>query len=578
VSDTERTIRVDNHRGQTHQPWTSFHIPSRAAAAGRALVHRRRQSQADPRRFDLPQPPSDEERAWYLGRQHRWLMLLQAVSFALVSFSATKLALSTPSFVILLIPVLLYTVTMTVSIASSSRRRRVDIIDHEYRVADYHPDEFPTIDVFLPTAGEPLAVLNNTYRYVARMQWPVPIRVLVLDDGGREEVRVAAEGHGFRYLSRPNRGHLKKAGNLRFGYEQSDSDLIVIFDADFAPRSDFLANLVPYFEDERVGIVQSPQFFDARKTMHWLQRGAGATQELFYRWVQPSRDRSDAAICVGSCAVYRRRALVAAGGFAQIGHSEDVHTGVNMLRVGYIVRYVPVLVAKGLCPDQLGGFVNQQYRWCTGSMSLLRDETFHANRTIRWRQRLCFWAGFLYYITTAVNVLVTPVFLVLMFWLVPDWVYPRNSLYVCGGLVMWLIVNPLVMRGHWRISVLRVQMLYSYAHATAIWHIIRGRSQEWVATGAASTRSTPIAVSVTRLMRVHVIVMQIAIVIGLAAAIALEGFGRFWTVTLLAGLTAYVQLPAVFTPRAITEPSDPAPLAAWPSPTTARATDVWSDA
>ncbi len=142
--------------------------------------------------------------------------------------------------------------------------------------------------------------------------------------------------------------------------------------------------------------------------MHWLQRGAGATQELFYRWVQPSRDRSDAAICVGTCAVYRRRALDAAGGFAQIGHSEDVHTGVKLLRAGFLVRYVPVLVAKGLCPDQLGGFVNQQYRWCTGSMSLLRDETFHANRTICRRQRLCFWSGFLYYITTAVNVLVTP--------------------------------------------------------------------------------------------------------------------------------------------------------------------------
>jgi cellulose synthase/poly-beta-1,6-N-acetylglucosamine synthase-like glycosyltransferase len=496
--------------------------------------------------FDLPDPPNDKELFWYLGRQHRWLMVFQAVSFSLVAFSATKLAFSTPSFVILLAPVLLYTVTMSVSIASSSRRRRVDRIDHEFRIADYHPDVYPTVDVFLPTAGEPMTVLRNTYRHVAAMQWPSPIRVHVLDDGGRDEVESVARQHGFRYLSRPDRGYLKKAGNLRYGYEHSDSDLIVIFDADFAPRADFLHHLVPYFEDENVGIVQSPQFFDARRRMHWLQRGAGATQELFYRWVQPARDRSDAAICVGSCAVYRRSALVDAGGFAQIGHSEDVHTGVNMLRVGYVVRYVPALVAKGLCPDQLGGFVNQQYRWCTGSMSLLRDESFHSNRVIRWRQRLCFWAGFLYYITTAVNVLVTPGFLVLMFWMVPDWIYPKNSLYLAGGLIMWLVINPLVMRGYWRISVLRVQMLYSYAHATAIWHIIRGKTQEWVATGAASNRSTPIAVSVTRLMRVHVVAVQSAILLGLVHAIALEGIARFWTVTLLACLTAYVQLPAVF--------------------------------
>ena len=62
-------------------------------------------STANPERYDLPDPPTDEEQYWYLGRQHRWMMLLQAISFALVTFSATKLALSTPSFVILLIPV-----------------------------------------------------------------------------------------------------------------------------------------------------------------------------------------------------------------------------------------------------------------------------------------------------------------------------------------------------------------------------------------------------------------------------------------------------------------------------------------
>jgi cellulose synthase (UDP-forming) len=62
--------------------------------------------------------------------------------------------------------------------------------------------------------------------------------------------------------------------------------------------------------------------------MSWLQRGAGATQELFYRWIQPSRDRAGAPICVGTCAVYRLAALASVGGFAQIEHSEDVHTGI----------------------------------------------------------------------------------------------------------------------------------------------------------------------------------------------------------------------------------------------------------
>ena len=96
--------------------------------------------------------------------------------------------------------------------------------------------------------------------------------------------------------------------------------------------------------------------------------------------MQPARDAVDAAICVGTNAVYRRSALDEVGGFAQIGHSEDVHTGVKLAKAGYRTRYVPVNLAKGMCPDTFDGFVNQQYRWCTGSMSLLADPDFHRSR------------------------------------------------------------------------------------------------------------------------------------------------------------------------------------------------------
>ncbi len=499
----------------------------------------------------LPSPPTDAEKYWYMGRQHRWLLLVQSLSFALIGVSIMRFSLSDTRVLWFLAPFSLYAVALVVSLLSSTRAKRVDRMDHELRVLEYAPETHPSVDVFLPTAGEALDVLANTYRHVAALVWPAPITVYVLDDSARDEVRRLAEGYGFTYRTRPDRGRLKKAGNLRFGYEQSDGDLIAIFDADFVPRPDYLSELVPYFEQEDVGIVQSPQFFDTHPGMNWLQRCAGATQELFYRWIQPARDRSNAAICVGTCAVYRRKALDAAGGFAQIGHSEDVHTGVNLMKAGYGLRYVPILVSKGLCPDEVLPFLNQQYRWCTGSMSLLADSTFHNDPHIAPRQRLAFWAGFLYYITTALNVFTTALPALAMLWLLPQYVFPRNSLYLVGALLMWLLVLPVMFRSRWRIDVLRVQALYSFAHAVAIFHVLTGRTREWVATGQAGQaakqgRTTPLGVTVLRVAKVWIAATQTFIWLGLARGVLEFGIGNFWAMILLAGISSYVLVPILF--------------------------------
>ena len=105
-------------------------------------------------------------------------------------------------------------------------------------------------------------------------------------------------------------------------------DFFAIFDADFCPRPDFLKELiVEHLDDEKIAIVQSPQFFRVTDEQTWVEQGAGATQELFYRVVQVNRNRWGASICVGSNALYRRAALEEVGGTAEIGFSEDVHTG-----------------------------------------------------------------------------------------------------------------------------------------------------------------------------------------------------------------------------------------------------------
>ncbi len=493
-----------------------------------------------PVREYFPEPPDDQQKYSYFGRQHRWIFGLLFLSFASVMFGLARMARHTWWTRTFYLLIAIQTVCVVVSMTSSTRKRRISLAAHQRKVARWRPTHYPSVDVFLPSAGETIPMLKNTYRHVAQLRWPGQLHVYVLDDSARPHVAGLALAHGFTYLSRPNRGHLKKAGNLGYGYRQSTGDFIVVLDADFAPRSDFLHELMPYMDDPDVGIVQSPQFFDVNSGFNWLQRAAGATQELFYRWIQPARDGRNAAICVGTNAIYRRAGLRRSGGFAQIGHSEDVHTGVNLMKVGYLVRYVPVNVAKGVCPDAFDGFTNQQYRWCTGSMSLLVDRQFH-QASLKVGQRLCYWTGFLYYITTALITFSGPLPGLTMLWAFPRDVNPANYLPLVGVVGVWAILMPAITHGRWRPDVIRVQILIGFCHALAIADILRGRTADWVPTGAA--KKTPVYRKVARLVRCWGGFCFAATWAGALFDLARFGWEQYWTTLLFALPSLYFMLP-----------------------------------
>lgn len=86
---------------------------------------------------------------------------------------------------------------------------------------------------------------------------------------------------------------MKKAGNLRHAFARTSGEAVVIFDADFCPRSDFLRETLPYLLDPSIGIVQTPQFFRWCKEQTWVEKGAGASQEFFYRMEQARVPRGE---------------------------------------------------------------------------------------------------------------------------------------------------------------------------------------------------------------------------------------------------------------------------------------------
>ncbi|MFJ2579410.1 glycosyltransferase family 2 protein [Kitasatospora aureofaciens] len=501
-----------------------------------------RRTPADPD-LRLPGPPDDEELYWYFGPQRRWVLLCATLSYSGATATLGLFALSRP----LLWPFLLLTVlnaaTWLLSLTDGQRARRYTRDSHDLLMRAWQPVRHPSVDLLLPTAGEPLAVLDNAYRHTAAVRWPGELTVLVLDDAARPEVRELAESYGFRYRARPDRGRFKKAGNLNHGLAEGNGEIIAVLDADFCPRPDFLHHLVPYLDTPEVGIVQSPQCFDTDADMSWLERAAGATQEIFYRWIQPSRDAQDGTVCCGTNALYRRAALERVGGFAEIDHSEDLYTGLSLARAGWTTRYVPALVAKGMSPTGLPAFISQQYRWCLGSLALVRDPGFRRGPLSR-SARLCFWNGILGYVTSAVNVFAVPLPALIMLFFAPEEIEPWQVLPFLPPIWVALVLLPAMSRTRWRFEVTRVQLLGGLCHMVAIAHALRRRSADWVPTGAVFGGSS-LARAVARIGVWWLGFVVLAGAAGLVRAALEHGWQPYWALTALLALTAYSVIPLI---------------------------------
>jgi cellulose synthase (UDP-forming) len=432
----------------------------------------------------LPAPPDDREKYLYADRGLPYLTLILVLCF--LTGTVSQVWFETQSGIWLFgIFTALTTVSFGLALPFSLTGPGFDWAAHARRVTAWRPARYPAVDIYLPVCEEPIEILRNTWAAVFELchAYPGTAHAYVLDDGADARAGRLASDFGFGYVVRPDRGTYKKAGNLRYAFARTGGEFLVILDADFAPRADFLAETLPYFDDPRVGIVQTPQYFRTRDDQTWVERAAGATQEIFYRAIQVTRDRLGATICVGTCAVYRRAALAPQGGPALIDYAEDVHTGLDVRRGGWQVSYVPVLLATGICPEDLDMFVRQQYRWCRGAIStVLTSRLWSVPMTVR--ARLAYVSGLAYYAQTALAVFAVPLIPVCLLAWRPSTVALENSRLVVAAVLAGLYLLPVWAKATYNIrDVLPLMQTQGWAHALAFWDWLCGRTMPWEATG-----------------------------------------------------------------------------------------------
>ncbi|MBX3705324.1 MAG: glycosyltransferase [Pseudomonadales bacterium] len=255
-----------------------------------------------------------------------------------------------------------------------------------------------TSDVFVPTINESVDIVRRTLMSALRMAHVG--EVWLLDDGNRQEMRHLADQLGCRYVSRSDNSHAK-AGNLNNALAQCSADYIAIFDADHAPMPNFLAETLGFMSDARVAFVQTPQDFYNLDSFQYRQdphaRAIWSEQLLFFRIIQPGKDRMNASFFCGSCAVVRRTAIDSIGGFATGTVTEDIHTSLRLHKDGWKSVFYGRSLAFGIAPATAKAFLKQRLRWGQGAMQTWRMEGVLTARGLTLEQRLSYLATLIAY-------------------------------------------------------------------------------------------------------------------------------------------------------------------------------------
>jgi cellulose synthase (UDP-forming) len=256
-------------------------------------------------------------------------------------------------------------------------------------------EEWPHVDVLIPTYNEPLDVVRYTALGALNIDWPADrMHVYILDDGRRKEFEQFAFEAGIGYKTRSDNRHAK-AGNINAALKSIDSPFVVIFDCDHVPTRSFLQMTMGWMlRDPKLAILQTPHHFyspdpfERNLSQFHVIPNEG---ELFYGVVQDGNDFWNATFFCGSCAVLRRKALDDIGGIAVETVTEDAHTSLRMQMKGWGTAYINIPQAAGLATERLSAHVGQRIRWARGMIQILRTDNPLFAPGLKLPQRLCYF-------------------------------------------------------------------------------------------------------------------------------------------------------------------------------------------
>lgn len=399
------------------------------------------------------------------------------------------------------------------------------------------------VDVFITVAGEPVEIIEQTVRGALAMDYP-DVRVHILNDGyvakkdNWQEVEELAKRLGANCITRREPGGAK-AGNINNALRQTENPFVVIFDADHVPARDFLARTMPYMADERMGFVQTPQFYKNFR-QNFVTKCAWEQQELFFGPICKGKNRLNSATMCGTNMVIRREAIMEVGGMNEASIAEDFITGVFMHARGWKSVYVPKVLAEGLAPEDFLSYYKQQFRWARGALDVIFRFNVLTMRGLTLSQRLQYLSSASFFLSGTIvfiNILIPLAFFYLG--IVP---------VAISGMLLALILLPYLFltfytlqrstNSRFTFESLAFATAGFNIHLQALWAAMTGRKSTFSITSKTALQGNFVKYVIPHLAYI------LLVIVGVGVAIAREGV----TASLINNLAWALVFIGVFSP------------------------------
>ncbi len=251
----------------------------------------------------------------------------------------------------------------------SSKKKKDDSPKYNFE----NPSEVPFVTIQLPVYNE-LYVMDRLLKNIAEINYPKEkLEIQVLDDSTDESVNSTAiliaelknNGLDIVHIRRENRVGFK-AGALKEGLKIAKGEFIAIFDADFLPKPCWLQETVPYFKDEKIGVVQT-RWGHINRDYSMLTKIQAFALDAHFTLEQTGRNSKGHFINFnGTAGIWRKECIIDAGNWEGDTLTEDLDLSYRAQLNKWKFKYLEHVETPAELPIVISAARSQQFRWNKG--------------------------------------------------------------------------------------------------------------------------------------------------------------------------------------------------------------------